>query len=352
MGKKITIKEISKIMGVSASTVTNALAGQPNVSDELRQAIKDKANELGYKPNFHARAMVKNGITLAVITAQQPAQYMDMVIKGMEEEAERLSDYKITLKKYLYHDNRATLEAHDCVERMIADGADGVIFASSFMIETYIDTLKKYIVEKKIPIIGTNDDKELLPYISIVNSNTKVIAQMVAQTIHIQFGSNAHIGVITTSSRHANHMKILTVFKEECKRYGMTIVDILENDDSNIKSYECTHQLLTEHPELDVIYMTSYDSVSVCKCIENMGMQEKVKVIGHDIYQEMVSYMQKDLLIASIFQNPQKQGRMVVRILAEWILGEKIDKEHIHIKPELVMRSNLEAYMEEHGCTM
>ena len=81
-------------------------------------------------------------------------------------------------------------------------------------------------------------------------------------------------------------------------------------------------------------------------------MQEKVKVIGHDIYQEMVPYMQKDLLIASIFQNPQKQGRTVVRMLAEWILGEKIDKEHIHIKPELVMRSNLEAYMEEHGCTM
>ena len=127
--KAVTIKDISKIMGVSVSTVTNALNGAPNVSGELRKAIIAKAAEMGYKPNFHARAMVKNGIRIAVIMAEQPAQFMDMIEKGMNKEVSRLSDYKVTLRRYIYHDNMASMEAYDCVKRMMEDGTDGVIFS-------------------------------------------------------------------------------------------------------------------------------------------------------------------------------------------------------------------------------
>lgn len=149
-------------MGVSVSTVTNALNGAPNVGGELRQAIIDKANELGYKPNFHARAMVKNGINIALISTRQPHQYIDMVMKGMKEEVERLSDYKINLKKYLYHDNMAAIEAYDCVKRMIADGADGVIFSASFTTDDYIDLLNDYVRKNNIPVIGTDEDVGLI----------------------------------------------------------------------------------------------------------------------------------------------------------------------------------------------
>ena len=48
--KRVTIKELSKLMGVSTTTITNALTGQPNVSEKRRKEIIEKAKELGYKP--------------------------------------------------------------------------------------------------------------------------------------------------------------------------------------------------------------------------------------------------------------------------------------------------------------
>lgn len=350
--KAVTIKDISKIMGVSVSTVTNALNGAPNVGGELRQAIIDKANELGYKPNFHARAMVKNGINIALISTRQPHQYIDMVMKGMKEEVERLSDYKINLKKYLYHDNMAAIEAYDCVKRMIADGADGVIFSASFTTDDYIDLLNDYVRKNNIPVIGTDEDVGLLPYICNINSDSKVIAQLVAQFIYIKYGEGAKVGVITTSHKHANHRKLIEVFKTECEKYKLELLDVLENNDDSVKTYECTHKLITEHPDINVIYKTSFDSVFVCRCIENMGYKGKISVIGHDIYQEMIPYLQNDMLLATVFQNPQKQGRSVVRILAQWILGERNIKKHIRLRPELVLKSNIESYLEEHDCVM
>lgn len=350
--KAVTIKDISKIMGVSVSTVTNAMNGAPNVSEELRQAIIAKAKELGYKPNFHARAMVKNGIRIAAIMSQQPAQYMDMVVKGMNEEVSRLSDYKVTLKKYIYHDNMASLEACDCVKRMIADGADGVIFGASFNKDAYIDIFEDYIRKSNIPVIGTDEDIDLIPYICIINSDAKVMAQLVAQFIAIKYGAGAKVGVITTNFKHANHKLIIDVFRGECEKNGLVLLDILENNDNSVRTYECTHKLITEHPDIDVIYKTSFDSVFVCRCIENMGLKGKVHVIGHDIYQEMIPYIMNDMIDATIFQNPQEQGRAVVRILTEWILGEKSIPKRIHLRPELVLKSNIESYLEEHGCKM
>ena len=350
--KAVTIKDISKIMGVSVSTVTNALNGAPNVSGELRKAIIAKAAELGYKPNFHARAMVKNGIRIAVIMAEQPAQFMDMIEKGMNEEVSRLSDYKVTLRRYIYHDNMASMEAYDCVKRMMEDGADGVIFSSSFNRESYIGIFDEYIRKNGIPVTGMGGDRGLLPFVSTVTCDAKVIAQLVAQFIFIKYGKGAKVGVITTSAKYASHKTITEVFTQQCEKYGLELRDILENDDNSVRTYECAHKLLTEHPDIDVIYKTSFDSVFVCRCIENMGLKGRVQVIAHDIYQEMIPYLMNDMIAAAIFQNPQEQGRAVVRILTEWILGNRDIPEHVDLRPELVLKANIESYLEEHGCTL
>lgn len=44
--KRVTIKELSKLMGVSTTTITNALTGQPNVSEKKREEIIKKLKSL------------------------------------------------------------------------------------------------------------------------------------------------------------------------------------------------------------------------------------------------------------------------------------------------------------------
>jgi len=129
------------------------------------------------------------------------------------------------------------------------------------------------------------------------------------------------------------------------KEYDLDIVEICENDDDEEKTYICTERLIREFgDELDVIYVTSHDSVAVCRCLEDLGKQDRIKVIGHDIFDEMIEYMERRMLIASVFLNAEESGRRALSLLVEKILGNGFSEKEIKIKPELVLKGNLECY--------
>jgi len=58
--KKVTFKEISKIVGVSPMHVSRALAGHPYVKEELRRRIFKVAKQLNYSVNPFGRGLSKN----------------------------------------------------------------------------------------------------------------------------------------------------------------------------------------------------------------------------------------------------------------------------------------------------
>lgn len=53
----VTIKDVAKRAGVSISTVSNALNGLSNVSEETREKVLESARELNYFPNINAKLM-------------------------------------------------------------------------------------------------------------------------------------------------------------------------------------------------------------------------------------------------------------------------------------------------------
>lgn len=57
MAKSVTMRDIAAEIGVSTVTVSKALTGREGVSDEVRERIKQKAAEMGYRYNSAAKAM-------------------------------------------------------------------------------------------------------------------------------------------------------------------------------------------------------------------------------------------------------------------------------------------------------
>lgn len=56
----VTLKQLSKICGISVSTVSKALNGQPDVKPETAERIRQVAHDLGYYPNAAARSLKTN----------------------------------------------------------------------------------------------------------------------------------------------------------------------------------------------------------------------------------------------------------------------------------------------------
>lgn len=66
--KPVTIKSIAKELGISFSTVSKALNGNPAIKEETRKIVTEKAKEMGYTPNSLAKGLRGNSTkTIAVI---------------------------------------------------------------------------------------------------------------------------------------------------------------------------------------------------------------------------------------------------------------------------------------------
>ena len=86
----ITIKDIAKAVGVSASTVSRALSGSPLVNEETRSRILNVARSLGYERNELARALVKGASgAIGLIVPDITNPFFSDVARGVSDIAER-----------------------------------------------------------------------------------------------------------------------------------------------------------------------------------------------------------------------------------------------------------------------
>ena len=85
MKKNITIKELSKILEVSISTVSKALNDSYEISDSTKQRIKAAAKLYNYKPNKLA-VNLKSGKTntIGVVLPSIKNFFMSRVLRGID----------------------------------------------------------------------------------------------------------------------------------------------------------------------------------------------------------------------------------------------------------------------------
>jgi LacI family transcriptional regulator len=70
---KLTIRQIAELAGVSRSTASRVLNGQPGVRPEVRDRVLQIIREHGYHPNGVARSLASRRSTAA--KAEGRAQY-------------------------------------------------------------------------------------------------------------------------------------------------------------------------------------------------------------------------------------------------------------------------------------
>ena len=85
--KKVTMRDIGTAAGVSAVTVSKALAGKPGMSDDMRRQIQDLAAKMGYQyPEGRNAAPLKTGLDIGIVIPEQyfePDSFYAMIYKKL-----------------------------------------------------------------------------------------------------------------------------------------------------------------------------------------------------------------------------------------------------------------------------
>lgn len=146
--KKISIKDIANLAGVSPSLVSFVLNGkqkQYRVSDQVAEKIKILAKELHYKPNGFAKSLREGtSHTIGVIVSDISNRFFSDIVRNIEIAAEEKGYMAIFSSS---DENAETLS--DLTYNMLSKGVDGIIVVPCEGSDKTIEML----VEKKIPVV-------------------------------------------------------------------------------------------------------------------------------------------------------------------------------------------------------
>ncbi len=84
----VSIYDIAKRAGVSASTVSRALEDHPRIGAATKQRINELAREMNYVPSTVAKSLASNKTwTIGMVLATISDPFMGRVIEGVEHAA-------------------------------------------------------------------------------------------------------------------------------------------------------------------------------------------------------------------------------------------------------------------------
>lgn len=121
----ITLPDVARAAGVSTATAARALGGYGAVSDSARQRVLAAADELGYRRNDLARAMItgrSNTIGLVIADIENP--FFARAVRGASDSA-RAAGYEVVLANT---DEDPDVE-RSALRMLLAKRVDGIIVA-------------------------------------------------------------------------------------------------------------------------------------------------------------------------------------------------------------------------------
>lgn len=147
----VTIKDVARVAGVSPSTVSRVVRGQGKVGKKCRAKVQKIIDEMGYRPNTNARALVsKRSELVGVITPVLHKPFFGSIAHGAEREASKERFRVMTLNSLNDIDAElnavSSLREHGCQNIIIhskygdeeqlaglAEQIPGLVFISRFM---------------------------------------------------------------------------------------------------------------------------------------------------------------------------------------------------------------------------
>jgi len=120
----VTSRDVARLAGVSQPTVSRALRDDPRVSEETKNRVRNAAGALGYVPSETGRAL-SSGRThrIGLLLTDLDNQFYPHIIAPVHRELES-KGYQLML-------HTETADNDTVAERLIANGLDGVILATT-----------------------------------------------------------------------------------------------------------------------------------------------------------------------------------------------------------------------------
>ncbi|MDR5589027.1 LacI family DNA-binding transcriptional regulator [Christiangramia sp. SM2212] len=123
MKSRTTLKELSKLLNLSISTVSKSLNDSSEISSKTKQRVRDTAFLHNYIPNDAAKSLKnRQSNIIGVVIPSLKSTFSAALLEGIEAKADEMN-YKV----FLCISNNSVEKEKECIKRFLETQVDGVI---------------------------------------------------------------------------------------------------------------------------------------------------------------------------------------------------------------------------------
>ena len=315
----LTIKDIANALRLSVSTVSKALRGSHEISDETKKVVLAYAREHNYKPNPIAQSLKKGrSKSIGVIVCNIDNNFFSAVINGIESVA-RQKDYNVIITQSQESYEREVANS----EHLSSRSVDGLIISLSAETKN-VDHLVR-LHEKGLPIVFFDRVTDEIPTHQVIANNYKGAYEATRHLLQQGFRRIAHI----TSSGS------LSITLERLEGYKRALLDAGQTPDERYIKFcqhggmiqEETRQALTELlnlPDKPDALFTASDRLSTT----TLSLLRKMKIavpqqIGLVGFTNSISADIFNPSLTAVVQPALEMGQIVTDMLIQLIESKR-----------------------------
>lgn len=339
---RITIYDIAKTLNISGTTVYKALNGKPKVSEELRNLIQETAKKMNYKTNKIAKSLSRKTLKIGIVIEKYYPDFSDDLVKGMIDSLNELMDFKV---EGIYNEFSSSYDKSQVlksIKDMENQGVDGIILCAGAC-EEYSAIINE-LYDRGIPLILLISDMPDSRRITSIRQNGRIVGEIGAEFLGL-INSGGHNAIFIGNKDDMLHKEIVQGFTERLKVMGLSVIAIYETRDDDVVGYYLADKLLKDYPFIDGIFIGTAHSSGICNKIIEAGYAGKIKIICTDVYPKIIEYMENDIIQATIFQEPGRQGKLAIKVMYEYLTEGKNPENNIIINPRIVLKCNCKNFL-------
>jgi LacI family transcriptional regulator len=248
---RVTLKDIARQIGLSAATISRALADHPDISGETKQRVRDAAQAMSYIPNYRARYLrAKHSRLIALIVPEMNMFFVPSMITGINHVVQQ-NDYSLIV----FQSDNSIVQERRLAEYATHLSADGVlvVLSSETTDLQHLDVLHEF----GIPVVLLDRTIETTKYTTITIDDEQ--AGREAATYLMDHGHTRMIGVFGDQRQRISSMRLQGFRRAHAER----ALPLAESQVLRVTmSADLEQQLddaFTAHPDLTAIFTMTDD---------------------------------------------------------------------------------------------
>ncbi|UYM18247.1 ABC transporter substrate-binding protein [Endozoicomonas euniceicola] len=201
---------------------------------------------------------------------------------------------------------------------------------------------------QKVPVVTFDSSVNSDIPVSFVATDNKAAGAMAADAVEGLLGSKGKVAVVAHNAGTMTAADRVDGFTKQMKRKypAINVLSPLYSEGDPQRAMNQTMDIIRANPDLSAVYATNEAStLGVASAVDSLGLAGKIKVVGFDSSDALVSFLKKGVIQGLVVQDAFQIGyvamktlynaltghdvKKVIDVLAVLVTGDNINKEEI-----------------------